>query len=274
MRPGPTRHYRRLSRGRGRECGPLSLVHAQILGKPVTFCVDMENDPIQRNHRRGQFYEQRELRALASIFPKGGTFLDIGANIGNHTLFAALFLEAGRVIPVEPNQRAYNLLVNNVIVNGLRDTVDLSCLGVGVSDERSGGFAMERRDRNLGAARMIAGQGDLEVFRADALFAEETPDFIKIDVEAMELKALAGLTGLLARCRPLIMVEVDNENDAAFEIWMHENGYASLNVHQRYKTNKNHLIVDEARLAELKGRFAADNADAAQETAVQEDATP
>ncbi|MEO1085504.1 MAG: FkbM family methyltransferase, partial [Acidobacteriota bacterium] len=91
--------------------------------------------------------------------------------------------------------------------NGLRDTVDLSCLGVGVSDERSGGFAMERRDRNLGAARMIAGQGDLEVFRADALFAEETPDFIKIDIEGFEYPALVGAKGAIETSQPVILFE-------------------------------------------------------------------
>ncbi|MBW4708893.1 FkbM family methyltransferase [Roseobacter sp. YSTF-M11] len=260
MQPELTRHYKKLKLGRVLESGPLTLVHTQVMDTPVTFCVDMERDPVQRNHRRGTFYELNELRALIPIFPKGGTFADIGANVGNHSLFAAIFLGAKRVIPVEPNRKAYNLLVNNVVVNGLREVVDLTKLGVGVSDASSGGFAMEKRERNLGGAKMLPGKGDLHVFRADELLADDTPDFIKIDVEGMEMQALAGLSGVLARCRPILMIEVDNENEAAFNDWVAENGYASLNVHQRYKSNKNHLIVDKPKLAALKKKFVAPGA--------------
>lgn len=257
MQPQLTRHYKKIKLGRVLQSGPLDLVHTRVLDKPVTFCVDMENDPIQRNHRRGTFYELNELRALMPIFPDGGTFADIGANVGNHSLFAALFLGAKRVIAVEPNRKAYNLLVNNVLVNGLRDVVDLSKLGVGVSDAHSGGFAMENRKRNLGGAKMLEGKGDLEVFRADELLAEESPDFIKIDVEGMELKALSGLHGVLERCRPIIMIEVDNDNEEAFLAWVDAHGYGTLNVHQRYKQNKNHLIADKKKLAALRKVFTA-----------------
>ncbi len=252
MIPRVARINRRLARGRPVASVPLELIHASPLGLPVTFCVNMENDPIQRKHRAGEFYEQQELSVLSAIFPTGGTFVDIGANIGNHSLFAALHLKATKVIPFEPNPLAYELLIQNVLVNRLRDVVSLDFIGYGASDVARGGFGMQKRDRNLGAAKMRAGEGDVEVVRADDALADVTPDFIKIDVEGMEMQALQGLSGVLARCHPVMLVEVDQENYDAFDQWVAAQDYRELLVHQRYQTNKNFIIChasDEARLS-------------------------
>ncbi len=251
------RMLRRLAHGKPVESVGLNLVHTRVMDVPVTFCVNMERDPIQRNHRKGSFYEIKELNALRPIFPRGGVFVDIGANVGNHSLFAAQHLGASRVIPFEPNPLAYDLLVQNVLVNQLSDVIDLNYLGIGLSDTHSGGFAMEDRTRNLGGARMLAGEGELEVYRADAVLHDVTPDMIKIDVEAMEMQVLAGLSGILERCRPVLLVEVDNENDAAFAAWMDDTGYDLVSTHQRYKTNKNHIVADRAVARELQQKIAA-----------------
>lgn len=257
LHPRIARTLRRLDLGKTVQSVSLQLVHARVLDKPVTFCVNMENDPIQRHHRKGTFYELKELQALRAIFPPGGVFVDIGANVGNHTIFAAQHLGASKVIPFEPNPQAFELLVQNVVVNGLHEVVDLSMLGVGLSDRREGGYAMEKRARNLGGARMLEGKGDLDVYRGDELMPELRPDMIKIDVETMELRVLDGLSGILDRCRPVLLVEVDVENDAAFAAWMDRAGYAVAGTYQRYKLNRNHIIADRDRAAEVQERLAA-----------------
>ncbi len=246
MIPEIERLLKRLRLGRPVESHKLRLTTARIQGQRVIFATDMKNDPIQRNHRRGQFYEHKELRALADLFPKGGTFVDIGANVGNHGLYAALFLGAGRVIPFEPNPRAFRLLVQNVLLNGLEDVFDLSRLGVGLSDRAAGGYAMEDRTRNLGGARMLPGEGTLAVHPGDALLADETPAMIKIDVEGMEMPVLAGLSDTIARHRPVLLVEVDNENEEAFMAWADRAGYDVAHTVQRYRLNKNHLLTPRA----------------------------
>lgn len=220
----------------------LNVVHATIEQRRVHFAVDLEKDPIQRHHRKGQFYEAKELRALKVEFPKNGVFVDIGANVGNHGLYAAMFLEAKQVIPFEPNPLAYRLLIHNVALNGLDAQFDLSKLGVGLSDQDAGGYAMEERNRNLGAAKMLPGEGDLQVFRGDTLLSGIAPDFIKIDVEGMELNVLRGLDESIAKNRPGLLVEVDNENEDEFRNWVDRNEYDIQDVIQRYKTNKNFML--------------------------------
>ena len=240
------RIVKRLKTGKPLLAEGVMLSHARVDGQRVTFCTRMENDPIQRNHRRGTFYELKELRDLKDVFPQGGTFVDIGANVGNHTLYAALFLKAGKVIPVEPNPIAYRLLISNVVVNGLEEVVDLTRLGVGLSDQAGEGYAMERKMRNLGSARMLAGKGDIEVHPGDALFEGEAPAMIKIDVEGMEMEALRGLEATIAAHKPVLMVEVDNTNEDAFFTWADGAGYELRSTVQRYRLNKNHLLVPRA----------------------------
>lgn len=237
------RFIKRMSRGRPIESYPVKITTAQIDGRTVRFCTNLDNDPIQRKHRKGVFYETHELRSLAALLPKGGTFVDIGANVGNHSLYAALFLEAGRVIPFEPNPKAYRLLIQNMLINDVADQIEFSKLGCGVSDVAQDGFAVEDRTRNLGGTRMIEEGGSLQVFRADDLLAEESPDVIKIDVEGMELAVLRGLTGVLARCKPAIQIEIDVEHDAEFHDWFTAEGYEVAETVKRYRNNRNYLLV-------------------------------
>ncbi|MEM7753567.1 MAG: FkbM family methyltransferase, partial [Pseudomonadota bacterium] len=104
----------------------IDVVACRVDGTDMLFCVDREADPIQRNNRAGKFYEAPELRWIGQRVKPGATFVDIGANIGNHGLYFARKLGAACVIPIEPNPVAYRLLTANVVLNGLRDVFDLS----------------------------------------------------------------------------------------------------------------------------------------------------
>jgi FkbM family methyltransferase len=216
-------------------------------GRRVLFATDKEADPIQRAHRNASFYEAEELALLREHVKPGATFVDIGANVGNHTLYAAMFLDAARVIPVEPNPLALRLLLLNIMLNGVEDRVVKTGLGFGLSDGAGDGFGMEARAKNLGAAKMQAGQGDIRVVSGDTLLEGEGVDFIKIDVEGMEMLALAGLSKTIARIRPKMLIEVDQHNYDAFEQWRADAGYEVVETIQRYATNKNFLLAPGAK---------------------------
>lgn len=231
-------------RGRGVFVSPLAhVVRATILGEPVFFTVNNPRDTIQRCHMEGRFYEPEELAIIARHFPIGGRFLDIGANVANHTIYVAKFLHASRVVCIEPNPPAISLLESNVWLNGLTKVVDGSCLGVGLSDHRQENVSFKYSGRNLGGARAVEGGGSIRLERADTLLEGQRFDFVKIDVEGMELSVLAGMSGLLARHRPKMFIEVDNANAEGFAAWLGTAGYQVLETFRRYSANLNHLVA-------------------------------
>ena len=67
-------------------------------------------------------------------------------------------------------------------------------------------------------------------------------DFLKIDVEGMEIAVLGGLAETIARCRPVFFIEVDDVNNAAFMAWVAANDYEVAATYRRYKVNENFLL--------------------------------
>lgn len=228
--------------------GQLDVTTAQVSGRDFLFCTDTHRDVVQQTLRGGRFYEQEELEELRPYIPAGGVFADIGANIGNHTLFAAAFFGLSRVICFEPNPRAIRLLCANVALNQMSDIVDLSNLGVGVSNETRGDFGMETRGKRLGSLRMLEGQGEISVVTGDSVLLDAKPDVIKIDVEGMELKVLNGLSETIRRHEPTIFVEVDNHNSADFHKWLQTVDYEVVRTFPQNAQNENFLIKSRKKL--------------------------
>lgn len=214
----------------------------EIEGHPFCFASDRLEDPVQRQNRNGLFYEEEELALIKSHLKKGATVVDIGANVGNHSLFMAAFCAPEKIIPFEPNPLAYKLLLANIVMNGFHGLFDLSHIGVALSDETADGFAMSDQIRNLGGARLEPDAGTIRTVKGDDVLAEVTPDFIKIDVEGMEMAVLRGLDRCIRRCAPLILLEVGKENYGAFNTWIQEYDYEVLEEIQRYRINKNFLL--------------------------------
>jgi len=232
------------ARGAPLALAAMEQVHARIEGRRVIFHLNMHDDPIQDCHRAGRFYEADELAELARLLPERPAVLDVGANVGNHALYFALVCGARRVMVVEPNPLALEPLVANVLANGLDDVIELTTLGFGLSDAPGGGYSMKAHDRNLGATRMFAGTGGpLEVRRGDDVFPRARPDLVKIDVEGMEMQALSGLDALIARARPVLMVEVGHDRADAFTAWAAERHYKVHLKRAVARTNDNYILL-------------------------------
>jgi FkbM family methyltransferase len=159
-----------------------------------------------------------ETRFLEGLDLGGLTVYDIGAFQGMMSLFFAR--RAARVISYEPSTENRERLVTNVALNRLTNvTVCASALGASVdsgvlnfdplmpggSTVRVGESQQERA--GLKAVRITT----LDIEIASGL---PKPDFIKIDVEGMELAVLQGARDTLAEHRPALMLEVHGETIA------------------------------------------------------------
>ena len=104
------------------------------------------------------------------------------------------------------------------------------------------------------AFNCFAGEhADLEVrlVRGDTLLQDRRVDFVKIDVEGMEMKALAGLAGTIDKWRPAIFIEVDDSNSGLFRDWVSQHSYTVVRTYRRYEVNENYMVLPcEAQVAQ------------------------
>ncbi len=194
-----------------------------------------QNAGIEREQTRGLFFEAMELEELRKRVKPGARIVDVGANTGNHTIFFAGPMKAATVMPLEPLPSAGAALRRAVERNGL-DNVDLSRLGIGVADHAGRARVISSQRGGLGATRLVPdASGDIVIDTLDALISGPV-DFLKIDVEGMELSVLAGARRIIERSRPLIYIEITNENTLAFNAWLNQAGYRV----ERIFTDKKH----------------------------------
>ncbi len=193
------------------------------------FLVFNPADAIQQHHSAGAFYEIEMLQLIKTHF-KGGIFLDVGANVGNHSIFIAMAFPDARVIAFEPHPDAFALLAANVSLNRLNDRI--SIINKALSDTCQT-TTIRTPAHNLGGSTLelnIRGKSEAKYYDTCSTvigdnFLDTKVDFIKIDVEGHELKVLSGLSNTIERMRPKIFVEVDNQTDSQVQDFLFQIGY-------------------------------------------------
>lgn len=171
---------------------------------------EAQRDYLQRailSHRT--FYESRQLGLLYArrIVTPGTTVCDVGANIGNHSVYFGTVLKAGKVVAFEPQAAAFATLQRNLHLNGIDAGRAVNAM---VGPVEGHGRLMNFNPSNHGATTYRSDPtGDVPMVALDeALSLEERArlSLIKIDVEGMEKDVLWGATELLGRYRPAIWV--------------------------------------------------------------------
>lgn len=165
-------------------------------------------------------YERAEWDAVTAFGSPGQSFLDVGANIG--VLTVAMSRAAGptgRVLAMEPQPRVYCLLTETLALNGCANAAPVQAL---VSDTCGAASFFVSAATELGVgSSMFASEAGMTELRVptvsiDALYeAPARLDFLKIDAEGAEHRILRGAGAVLARCRPLVQVEVHGQYMAA-----------------------------------------------------------
>jgi FkbM family methyltransferase len=144
----------------------------------------------------------------------GGTIVDIGANRGDFAMAAAAMFPEGRVIAFEPNPNISLVLKRDLADNHITNVEVRECaLG-----DREESLRLHVPFANSGSASFggFVAEGfttqALPVRVGDDELRDVDPDFIKIDVEGFELKALKGLRQTIERAKPIIETELMEEN--------------------------------------------------------------
>ena len=163
----------------------------------------------------GEFSEG-EAALFGQCVKPGHVVLDIGANVGAHTLFFANAVgPRGRVIAFEPQRLVFQTLCANMALNGL---TNVHCRHAAVG-ARPGTVRVPvldpAKEQNFGGLS-LAGRTEGEPVprvTVDGL-ALGRCHFMKIDVEGMEVPAIEGAAETIRRHRPLLYVENDRRQHA------------------------------------------------------------
>ena len=151
-------------------------------------------------------YCQPEIELLKSLSNKNTWFVDIGANIGTHTIPMSFHVD--RVIAFEPDIENYSLLGKNVAgLCPVKNNVTVTHMAIGDT------LVEVDTKFDFGKTKVVQGTG-VKSAPLDVLGLPKV-DLVKIDVEGQELKVLAGMRSILNTEKPDMLIEMQDETTYA-----------------------------------------------------------
>lgn len=213
----------------------ISKEHLEKYDQLATFSFDY----ISRKVAVDGVYELDELNALKEIFGdyvKDKCIIDVGANVGNHTLFFSKM--AKLVFSFEPNEIVFQLLGVNT-----RNHKNIKIFNIGCSDKKET-LTAYINEKNWGAGRIIDSNPPkfdnmiklkFNVQPLDSVTALKDCEIglIKVDVEGHELLAFKGMRGILEKYKPIIVFEQNDgiSNGTSKEVdFLRDIGYKNIFV--------------------------------------------
>lgn len=200
---------------------PVSPVCTLTEGRYGTFLTLTSDTVIGAAIANSGSWADHDLNLMRPHISPGMTVIDVGANIGHHTVaFSKMVGLCGRVVAFEPQEQLFRLLAANCLINGCRNVeMKQCCVGreaaavklYPIDYSKPGNFGRLGVDPDP-ESRLLPG----ELCRADCLdhLLGELPltamsiDFIKIDVQSYELFVLQGAQETLLRCKPTLFLEI------------------------------------------------------------------
>lgn len=134
-----------------------------------------------------------------------GIVLDVGANIGTHTLYYAK--TAKMVYAFEPQPFMFDMLCCNLLLNDVLNVTPIQC-ALGPADGLTNMNIHDPTEDNSPAGEGVGkGESTVSMHKLDSLGIGKV-DFIKMDIEGFELEALKGMIDTLGKYQPVLYIEI------------------------------------------------------------------
>ena len=155
-------------------------------------------------------YMIQEVELIKQFTNKKSFVLDVGANIGTHCI--PLAPHVNKVVCFEPDKEIFEVLKKNCGETGQRNIV-LNNMAL------SSSFSQVGTNFNFGKTT-LNDDGDIYCVDLDQIKGFPSVDFIKIDVEGMELEVVKGAVNTIGYYKPDLLIEMQNEsnNKPMFEL--------------------------------------------------------
>jgi FkbM family methyltransferase len=183
--------------------------------------------------------------------------IDGGANIGVHTVeWAKAMTGWGSVLAVEAQERIYYALAGNVAIN---NCFNATAINAAISSESGtlqipnpnyflpssfGSLELRQRAGNEFIGQQIDYANNTVIVRKVTIDEINLPrvDFIKLDIEGMEMEALEGARQTIDRSVPILLIERIKADGAQLTQWLEGRGYqvmqVGINLLAVHKTDK------------------------------------
>lgn len=206
-------------RGRGAIIRAVDWLQAHGFSPPIVTGEDgvkleLGTDYVSRSLYFHNYWEPEETTLLRSVTPRGGTFIDVGANIGYFTLLASRWVgPSGRVYALEPVSATHVRLQRNLVLNAIGN---VTAVKAGASSAPGTGEIGLESDAGhshlLTASTQSVRQETITLTTVDDLVASnalDRVDVLKIDVEGADFEVLLGAEKTLRTYQPVVLMEVE-----------------------------------------------------------------
>lgn len=209
----------------------------------ITFSINVESEIEESRFETAFSKEPETIKWIEEFIHSGEVFLDVGANIGIYSLYAAARHPKLNVIACEPAFHNFYKLCQNIIANKYSDRVQPLGIGIG---EKSSYARLHLSSLKDGSASHSIDEGEAQknadentlthviaIASIDGLISEgmiEVPQHIKIDVDGFETAVVRGMKRLLESDKLVsVLIELDHELADTKEIFeiMKEAGFVT-----------------------------------------------
>ena len=177
----------------------------------------------------GRYYDRANQLLIRKCLKAGDTYIDIGANLGIHTLAASRAVgKRGLVIAVEPNPEAFSQLTAHLIINQI---TNVRSFNVGLSDrsaelelkgssDHSGTFTFREVQHSAHSVKVSVVPGDQLIDKS--ILRQRV--LVKVDTEGFEHHVIRGLKELLSYTDIGLVIEVTDQ-------WLRETGSSAKDLY-------------------------------------------
>lgn len=164
--------------------------------------------------RKKKTFLERDLLDKTRSLGLCGVAIDVGANVGNHSIYMAKLCNFSRVFSIEPHPETCKLLMDNIAANGCHERISPIQIAAG---SRAGSTGITSK-KHTGQNTLCLGQ-EVAVDSIDSLLCDsQRISLIKIDVEGGELDVVRGAIGTIRSNMPHLFVETFGPPEKVLEV--------------------------------------------------------
>lgn len=196
-------------------------------------------------------YCEHEISLFSRLVKPTDTVWEIGSNTGSQSTALSKMVPQGKFVGFEPQIELYKIFTSNLTLNNCENAMPL-CFALGDEDGIIDLPGMNyHQPNNFGALTLLgekhASKDKVELRKIDSLTWLPPPNFIKMDVEGMEVNVLNGGKKVIAEHMPIMYVENDRVEhseklietlwDFGYKLFWHITTYYNQNNYFNNKSN-------------------------------------